>query len=557
MYNFVRRDRQEHGCCKVTKTGCEKLKCICLDYFMSIVRKGDKNESWNKHRETFLMFSRISKRIVNSPLDDPDTLAFAFDKVAQFKRQNVKNMTPAFTINTPSGRFIFCWNGFFEMGGHAHKMAFNAWYGANITRQTAAVPPDSVKHYLFKVVQFSRINSEFFFAYLEVCGKKERLPHTLPLLLAPQVIKELNAQDHYPADKGKSFAQTARQFLIPRCQKFLHQQMGDFLVVADERIPNVEPLHQDVHGMAGGIVFRLHGTPSSHGILHMGDAGVFPIQTDTPLFREVLSAMVADAGHAFVSGDRLQTVNDNNKLRYLSPVNYKENGVAHLLDTLGVPQERITELHPDAEAFHEHVQRACVALLPKDMRATNGVPKKYISVMTTGVLVSVAPQIAPFDSTWPTQNPHRDFTARQLNKMEQMGVKSFLVFVPLKEEGMFLRIWEHINLEDPAMHKGRLVHVRHNRMFVAPAQLIHAGGFRTSMMGNPRVHCYIYLWPEPTTPAEASALMRALPKHQYNDYIGLEAGDTSVVSINPPETHERKARWFCPELEHLRFFMGF
>ena len=107
------------------------------------------------------------------------------------------------------------------------------------------------------------------------------------------------------------------------------------------------------------------------------------------------------------------------------------------------------------------------------------------------------------------------------------------------------------------MHKGRLVHIRHNRMFVAPAQLIHAGGFRTSMMGNPRVHCYIYLMPEPTTPAEASALMRALPRHQYNDYIRLEAGDTSVVSINPPETHERKARWFCPELEHLRFFMGF
>jgi len=88
------------------------------------------------------------------------------------------------------------------------------------------------------------------------------------------------------------------------------------------------------------------------------------------------------------------------------------------------------------------------------------------------------------------QSPHMDFHTKELLTYLEAGHKMLVAFMPLEMHGMWLSYYEKF------CHSGedvvKVIFIPYGSIAFAPASLIHAGGYRTSLTGNKRCHFYIY-----------------------------------------------------------------
>ena len=84
------------------------------------------------------------------------------------------------------------------------------------------------------------------------------------------------------------------------------------------------------------------------------------------------------------------------------------------------------------------------------------------------------------DKTVP-QNSHVDFPDNKYIKG-----KHFVGFFPLTSQGYFLQVWPD------KKEYGWVVYIPFGTLVLAPGNMIHGGGFRTSVEGNMRGHLYVY-----------------------------------------------------------------
>ena len=109
------------------------------------------------------------------------------------------------------------------------------------------------------------------------------------------------------------------------------------------------------------------------------------------------------------------------------------------------------------------------------------------------------------------QSYHRDYKVDFYHQLVNKGVHLLLGFYPLEECGMHLLVW------DDKLENYTLVFIAYGTILIAPASLIHGGGFRTSKSGNIRGHLYIYVVDKTDT-----ALKKELfdtVKNRINEYL--------------------------------------
>ena len=87
----------------------------------------------------------------------------------------------------------------------------------------------------------------------------------------------------------------------------------------------------------------------------------------------------------------------------------------------------------------------------------------------------------------------------------------FIVFMPLAEEGMSVELWSFRGEKhkDYMNELGKVVHIPYGTFLLVRGDTVHAGGFKTGEMGNPRAHFYVYQGKDGT-------VHDPMPKNTYN-----------------------------------------
>ena len=70
----------------------------------------------------------------------------------------------------------------------------------------------------------------------------------------------------------------------------------------------------------------------------------------------------------------------------------------------------------------------------------------------------------------------------------------FIVFMPLTEEGMSIELWSYRaeKHENYTHELGNMVQIPYGKFLLVRGDTVHAGGFKTGELGNPRAHFYVY-----------------------------------------------------------------
>ena len=551
------------GSVSISGDGFKTNKCDCLDYIQDkMLLKVSRAEQFDEWGCCLRFLAKLLKAIAQfmwrgnaeNPHLEKDTLVLVFQSILPFSRADVYNGTGSIIIKTPVQTLALDWNGLFELGGYDDKKYFRKFYKEYITH-TDRSNVTTLKYYIFHYLGCHATNLQFFIHYVDYAGKNKRQitggwPNNR------EIASTMFRQGSFLQIDENHFRAIALKYYVPSTFSFINR-MNDYLVIADHRIPNVEgtptiktTIGGTYNGYKGSKLFLLSGTPSIAGqdIIHTADAGSFCIDPKTSFFWTALHLLYQTSGRACLGGNVLQQVNDNLNLRFLSPEQPPVNGCLNLLRALGMPDEDIEQADlEDITGLTGYLTEMCRALLPETYHN-----RQFRLLLTAGLLVTTQRDMVG-NPNFLSQVPHSDFRPQDLAAMEEVGIKVFIALMPLEKGGCFIRVFPGFDPNDAQTYRGRLVFIPYRRILILPAQTLHAGGFRTSGVGNPRMHFYLYLLPQNL---EERRALQVIPNEHHNNYINLQEGDTSTLEIFPPETHQRKTMFWCQELEILREFLG-
>ena len=136
----------------------------------------------------------------------------------------------------------------------------------------------------------------------------------------------------------------------------------------------------------------------------------------------------------------------------------------------------------DTQAFLGLIKKACLALSPN---STLGV-EAYKVYSTAEFRITIQQPLGGQRA----QVPHLPRCSTWLGNIAACGASAFFATVPLTREGCHVRV--HENVQDGV---GKLVFVPPFHSFIWPANLIHGDGFRSGILGNPRLHFFLVVVP--------------------------------------------------------------
>ena len=113
---------------------------------------------------------------------------------------------------------------------------------------------------------------------------------------------------------------------------------------------------------------------------------------------------------------------------------------------------------------------------------------------------------------------HSDFSAEQLELMEDHGVMPFIAVFPLTEEGSWLMYTPQYDYTSNKPANSKMVFIPQGSALVLPGTTIHAGGFNSGNKGNPRIHVTLFLYDEDN---EEGALS-AIPEEFTSEWLGFK-----------------------------------
>ena len=174
------------------------------------------------------------------------------------------------------------------------------------------------------------------------------------------------------------------------------------------------------------------------------------------------------------------------------------------------------------------------------------------------------------------QMPHFLLKPSNQQEMKELGVYAFAGHLPLTKEGMFLRVWPSLDMNNKSTMGGKMVFVSGGTLLLTPASLAVSAGFRTAHHACPYVRFMVYLVPKDSS-AKAKAVIPKQPVHSWvetqdditkDGYFESEQGilkrwcqlqedghphrgdweppcqnPARVFSLNPPEQHPLKVKW--------------
>jgi hypothetical protein len=212
-------------------------------------------------------------------------------------------------------------------------------------------------------------------------------------------------------------------------------------------------------------------------------------------------------------------------------------GLAELMATLGV-QDDLNQ----AAIFNASVKAAVCQLMAMQHDNTPHVKLQF------GACITPFPH-PPYDAEWLIEGP--SFSVKNLAEpLTQNGISVFRGIVPLKEEGVLVRIFPGVNesVSDSNRDLGKLVFVPPGHVFLSPAHLIYSDGIRTSLAGNPRLIFWVFAWDREVDPAQLPIIPRFPIRRD------------PTVSLNLPEgisPSRMDARFGGQQMNLLYKLMGF
>ena len=195
-------------------------------------------------------------------------------------------------------------------------------------------------------------------------------------------------------------------------------------------------------------------------------------------------------------------------------------------------------LSADLHQYVSTLVEACNQLLPPDDRN-----KIYLPRLQLGFMLNVIADL--LNPACRIQISHIDFLKAFVIQAQAIGVRAFVVTHSLSPEGAYLRVHQTFTEEDPNSHNGVLVHVPEGTCFIQPWSMIHAGGFRTGPLGNPRLHTVVFMVPKESlvawnvmaTPVFTQEYIGIDDNHTRHDYeVTSLTGDTDELE-DPPHSY--------------------
>ena len=112
----------------------------------------------------------------------------------------------------------------------------------------------------------------------------------------------------------------------------------------------------------------------------------------------------------------------------------------------------------------------------------------------------------------------------------------FIAIIPLTPDGLVIEVWPPITLaQGVSKQEGSLVQIDVNNILLLRADVVHAGGFATTVSGNPRVHLYV---------ARDGAMEPSFPLSNCYDL------PNSTIKLSETHIHAREAQ----DVNNCNFF---
>ena len=577
-FNFMYDTRTERECHQVTSDGAKRSKCTCLAILKRYIRDLHTQEGLTKEeirlrlKPGFDILAKLARSISLEP-ESTTTLAEFLDNCVLIHKTQTQNQTHQMVFITPVGNFFLCINGFSELAGIFYKGRMKKFFRFFITYKDRDQDP---KHYIHNICYPNLIHLHIYRAIAEYAGSKQLVLRIFQAaddatnarqLDNGMTARQCHAQLHMlgvdmTQNVGDNNYESLRQkYYFPIKQMVL--ELEDRYIILDDRVPNVVGAEADIVVAGRKIGSRsmlmaqtLAVTWDDMTFMHHGNVGTFSFPHDNPFTLELIERLRTAAGFDGCHNNFMLQVNDNQNLRYVSPINYNvASGAAVLLDHLGPrvdlsdPDDPVLSKHSDDIMLWESsLKTMCHALSP----GADDIGK-YDLVYTMGMMVSSRPFPQQADPIL-SQVPHLDAQVAEIKRMLELGIRPYIGFLPLTKEGTHIRVWPSINKDDERTFGGKLAFIPPGKVALLPMDLFHAGGFRTGPTGNLRVHTYAFLVPKELTKEQK---LQVLPPVQVNEYLGLADRDTSTLHISPLETNPRKVRWLNEDLTKLLNMIGF
>ena len=163
-----------------------------------------------------------------------------------------------------------------------------------------------------------------------------------------------------------------------------------------------------------------------------------------------------------------------------------------LLDRLGIDDGDLREqLELTLSLFVTDLRETCHALLPWEKRKSKEVQCDL--VMTAAYMEST---YTAAGYTLSLQLSNLILKPDLLLNLLDLGIQVFIATHPVTEEGAHLRVHEKFDEEDEHSLQGKVVFIPGGHVFIQPATMVHADGFRTGQLGNPRLRYLVFLIPK-------------------------------------------------------------
>jgi hypothetical protein len=373
------------------------------------------------------------------------------------------------------------WNGWFELGGHCFQRCCKVFYSAFITSHDRQ-DFNSIKFYYHSLVIPKQLKLK---AFIHICRviaqQRDNLLFRNELMFhhvnKEQVIEDMRECGMYPKSDGIHMPpnqQSDRSKHIPDCLDFLDRVRNSFILAHPQALPLPQP------GPNITIVTDQAGNSVTVDTFSQGCTGVFShidILGPHTIFPTITTKLLEAVGYDGRTGEGVLECLDHNHA-----------GFSHFIQQIGVEDE-----DNQAGAFATALKHAVLGLIPHEERQHTRVEFQFSGCVT------------PFPDPPYNQRLYFDspsFPIQQsLQSLHQPNCSVFRGIVPLKEEGVFLRIFPQVQEcnPDPARDRGKLVFVPQGSVFISPGHLIFSDGIRTSLAGNPRLVFWATVLPAATS----------------------------------------------------------
>lgn len=251
-------------------------------------------------------------------------------------------------------------------------------------------------------------------------------------------------------------------------------------------------------------------------VRHSGSVGAVRLRGCSKLLSQVKSATWELAGHAGLkkapgAAFAVPSLRGTSGCVRVTPRALPAAGIASFSDLLGGMGLSPIETSTTARAQEGLLDAAREAALFLCGEAEHGDDYKFFS--SAAVALSTRMRFTRVEF-FPAQVPHLPNSPAKLKELEGLGIKMFLATVPLSNDGCFLRIYRKYREEGGDV--GHLLFVPEGAMLVQPATMVHGGGFRTGVGGNPRLQLELYLVPKAAAEEPAA---RALASPRDRHYV--------------------------------------